>query len=71
MKQDGIKRLQQLMRDYDIPIEAVQDVVNRLGWHFISGGQATDDYVWNQVRFFENLIKLGFAKEKEEQSCTR
>ena len=63
--QDGTKRLCALMTEYDFPIEYIQDVLYRLGWHFLSGGRPTDDYVWTQVRYFENLIKYGKASKKE------
>lgn len=63
--QDGTKRLCTLMTEYDFPIEYIQDVLYRLRWHFLSGGRPTDDYVWTQVRYFENLIKYGKASKKE------
>lgn len=63
---DGTKRLRELMEIYDFPLEAIQDVLYRLGWHFLSGGQVGDDYVWKQVRFFENLVKFGKVTRKEK-----
>ncbi|MBB1069215.1 hypothetical protein H5S40_03480 [Limosilactobacillus sp. RRLNB_1_1] len=63
---DGTKRLRELMEEYDFPLEAIQDVLYRLGWHFISGGRVGDDYVWKQVRFFENLVKFNKVARKEK-----
>ncbi|MBB1122861.1 DUF6877 family protein [Limosilactobacillus albertensis] len=62
---DGTKRLRELMEEYDFPLEAIQDVLYRLGWHFLSGGQVGDDYVWKQVRFFENLVKFDKVSRKK------
>ena len=63
---NGTQRLRELMEIYDFPLEAIQDVLYRLGWHFLSGGQVGDDYVWKQVRFFENLVKFGNVTRKEK-----
>ena len=50
---------------FDFPLEAIEDILYRLGWHFLSGGQPTDEYVWTQVRYFENLVKSGKVARKE------
>lgn len=63
---DGTKRLRELMEEYDFPLEAIDDILYRLGWHFLSGGQPTDDYVWTHVRYFENLVKFGKVARKEK-----
>ena len=54
------------MEEYDFPLEAIDDILYRLGLHFLSGGQPTDDYVWMQVRYFENLVKFGKVARKEK-----
>lgn len=61
---DGMKKINQLLEEYDFPLETVWDVKNRLGDWLISGGKPTDGYVWQQVRCLENCIKYGFAKRK-------
>lgn len=59
---DGMKRITQLLEEYEFPTKAVLDVKQRLGDWLVSGGQPTDAYVWQQVRCLENCIKYGLAK---------
>ncbi|MDM8265627.1 hypothetical protein QUW44_00360 [Limosilactobacillus pontis] len=61
---DGIKKINQLLEEYEFPIKIVLDVKQRLGDWLVSGGQPTDGYVWQQVRCLENCIKYGLAKRK-------
>lgn len=61
---DGIKKINQLIEEYDFPIKIELDVKQRLGDWLVSGGQPTDGYVWQQVRCLENCIKYGLAKRK-------
>lgn len=61
---DGIKKINQLLEEYEFPIKIVLDVKQRLGDWLVSGGQPTDSYVWRQVRCLENCIRYGFAKRK-------
>ena len=61
---DGIKKIKQLLEEYEFPIKIVLDVKQRLGDWLVSGGQPTDSYVWQQVRCLENCIRYGFAKRK-------
>lgn len=61
---DGIKKINQLLEEYDFPIKTVLDIKQRLGDWLVSGGQPTDSYVWQQVRCLENCIKYGLAKRK-------
>lgn len=61
---DGIKKINQLLEEYNFPIKTVLDVKQRLGDWLVSGGQPTDGYVWQQVRCLENCIKYGLAKRK-------
>lgn len=61
---DGIKKINQLLEEYNFPIKTVLDVKQRLGDWLVSGGQPTDGYVWQQVRCLENCIKYGLAKCK-------
>ena len=59
---DGINKINQLIEEYDFPFEIELDVKRRLEDWLVSGGQPTDNYVWQQVRCLENCIKYGFAK---------
>lgn len=61
---DGIKKINQLLEEYDFPIKTVLDIKQRLRDWLVSGGQPTDSYVWQQVRCLENCIKYGLAKRK-------
>lgn len=62
---DGMELIQELVEKYDFPINALQTIRIRLGDWFVSGGKPTDGYVWQQVRFLENLVNYGLAREKE------
>lgn len=61
---DGIKKINQLLEEYDFSIKIVLDVKQRLEDWLVSGGQPTDSYVWQQVRCLENCIRYGLAKRK-------
>lgn len=61
---DGMKKINQLLEEYDFPASTVLDIKQRLGDWLISGGKPTDSYVWQQVRCLENCIKYGFAERK-------
>ena len=61
---DGIKKINQLIEEYDFPIKIELDVKQRLEDWLVSGGQPNDGYVWQQVRCLENCIKYGLAKRK-------
>lgn len=61
---DGIKKINQLIEEYDFPIKIELDVKQRLEDWLVSGGQPSDGYVWQQVRCLENCIKYGLAKRK-------
>ena len=61
---DGIKKINQLIEEYDFPIRIELDVKQRLEDWLVSGGQPTDGYVWQQVRCLENCIKYSFTKRK-------
>ncbi|MBB1080203.1 hypothetical protein H5S09_02870 [Limosilactobacillus sp. STM2_1] len=61
---DGMERINQLLTEYDFPASAIQEIRVRLGDWFISGGMPTDGYVWQQVRYLENLIRYGLAERK-------
>lgn len=43
---DGMKRITQLLEEYEFPTKVVLDVKQRLGDWLVSGGQPTDAYVW-------------------------
>lgn len=59
---DGMERINQLIEEYDFPVSALQDIRQRLGDWFVSGGKPTDSYVWQQVNHLENLVKYGLAE---------
>lgn len=40
-----------------IPLEALQDIHQRIADWLASGGNHDDSYVWQQLRFAENLVK--------------
>lgn len=61
---DGMKKINQLLEEYDFPASTVLDIKQRLGDWLISGGKPTDSYVWQQVHCLENCIKYGFAERK-------
>ena len=61
---DGMKKINQLLEEYDFPAETVLDIKQRLSDWLVSGGKPTDAYVWQQVRCLENCIKYGFAERK-------
>ena len=52
-------RLAELMKEYDFPLNPLVDTMNRISsWQ---GNTNDDPYLWQQVRYFEELIKQGYA----------
>ncbi len=61
-KVTAIDRLAELVREYKFPIEALKDVIGRISsWQ---GNTNDDPYLWQQVRYFEELIKQGYVTKK-------
>jgi hypothetical protein len=57
----AIEKINLLLRDYDFPIEALQDVNSHIA------DNKDEYYVRQQLRYLENLIKRGFAKKRKEE----
>lgn len=63
-KVTAIDRLAELMKEYGFPIEALKGVIGRISsWQ----GNTNDDdpYLWQQVRYFEELIKQGYVTKRK------
>ena len=62
-KVTAIDRLAELMKEYDFPLNPLVDTMNRISsWK----GSANDDpYLWQQVRYFEELIKQGYVTKRK------
>lgn len=57
----GMEKIQQLLEENDYSIAQVNQIRARLGDWFMAGGGPNDDYVWQQVRYLENLVKFGLV----------
>ena len=56
-------RIAELIREYDFPIEALKSVIGRISsWQ---GNTNDDPYLWQQVRYFEELIKQGYVTKRK------
>lgn len=45
-----------------LPFEVIIDIKTRMGDYVLSGGKLNDPYMWQQIRFAENWIKLNIAE---------
>lgn len=62
-KVTAIDRLAELMKEYDFPIEALKSVIGRISsWQ---GNTNDDPYLWQQFRYFEELIKQGYVTRRK------
>lgn len=62
-KVTAIDRLAELVREYRFPIEALKGVIGRISsWQ---GSTNDDPYLWQQVRYFEELIKQGYVTKRK------
>lgn len=50
-------RLSELVSDNNIPVTALFDVKSRMNDWLASGGKLNDEYMWQQVRYIENIAK--------------
>lgn len=57
---DALDRIHALINEYDFPLEALIDVKTRItDWKASSTYKsANDSYLWQQVRYLENLVKI-------------
>ncbi|MGG0669852.1 DUF6877 family protein [Lederbergia citrisecunda] len=44
---------------HKLPIEAIQDINQRIKDWTMSGGKEDDPYVWQQLRYAERFVKEG------------
>lgn len=62
-KVTAIDRLAELIREYSFPVEALKGVIGRISsWQGITND---DPYLWQQVRYFEELIKQGYVTKRK------
>lgn len=61
---NGMDRINELIEEYDFPVNVLNDINKRLIDWVAAGGKATDGYVWQQVRCLENLVRLGLVERK-------
>lgn len=62
-KVTAIDRLAELVREYSFPVEASKGVIGRISsWQGITND---DPYLWQQVRYFEELIKQGYVTKRK------
>ena len=62
-KVTAIDRLAELVREYRFPIEALKDVIDRISsWQ---GNTNDDPYLWQQVRYLEELVKQGYVTKRK------
>ncbi|MCI6062141.1 MAG: hypothetical protein MR726_01710 [Ligilactobacillus salivarius] len=53
----------ELMKEYDFPLNPLVDTMNRISsWQ---GNTNDDPYLWQQVRYFEELIKQGYVTKRK------
>lgn len=45
-----------------LPPEVLQDIHARITDWFAGGGSHDDPYVWQQLRYAENIVRLGLKK---------
>lgn len=65
-KVTAIDRLAELMKEYDFPLNALVNTMNRISsW---KGNTNDDPYLWQQVRYFEELIKQRICNKKENRN---
>lgn len=57
----ALEKLERLMTT-DIPVEVQNDVNSRVKDWLVSGGDANDPYIDQQIRFVENYKKYGKRK---------
>ena len=62
-KVTAIDRLAELMKEYAFPLDPLVDVIWRISsWQ---GNTNDDPYLWQQVRYFEELIKQGYVTRRK------
>lgn len=62
-KVTAIDRLAELMKEYDFPLNPLVDTMKRISsWQ---GNTNDDPYLWQQVRYFEELIKQGYVTKRK------
>lgn len=62
-KVTAIDRLAELMKEYAFPLDPLVDVIWRiLSWQ---GSTSDDPYLWQQVRYLEELIKQGYVTKRK------
>lgn len=62
-KVTAIDRLAELMTEYNFPLNPLVDTMNRISsWQ---GNTNDDPYLWQQVRYFEELIKQGYVTKRK------
>ena len=62
-KVTAIDRLAELMKEYAFPLDPLVDVIWRISSR--QGNTNDDPYLWQQVRYFEELIKQGYVTKKK------
>lgn len=62
-KVTAIDRLAELIREYAFPLDPLVDVIWRISsWQ---GNTNDDPCLWQQVRYFEELIKQGYVTKRK------
>lgn len=62
-KVTAIDRLAELIREYAFPLDPLVDVIGRISsWQ---GNTNDDPYLWQQVRYFEEIIKQGYVTKRK------
>ena len=53
------------MKEYDFPLNPLVDTMNRISsWQ---GNTNDDPYLWQQVRYFEELVKQGYVTKRKQK----
>lgn len=62
-KVTAIDRLAELMKEYDFPVEALKNVISYI--YLWQGNTNDDPYLWQEVRYFEEIIKQGYVTKRK------
>jgi len=57
-KEDTMKPIQEIAKiAHKLPIEAIQDINQRIGDWLASGGKEDDPYIYQQLRYAERFVR--------------
>lgn len=62
-KVTAIDRLAELIKEYNFPVEALKNVISHI--YLWQGNTNDDPYLWQEVRYFEEIIKQGYVTKRK------